>query len=129
MHTTWLSTDERKALSRSCLANEGEYNIRAAWSGTRVILRQVSPEANDIYDLIMALYHKCDGNWDTLATEAQVDPTEVGKFLSYAATFLSNIGNHFVSNMRTFFDSHYNFYRALETRKFGRNYLARASGS
>lgn len=60
---------------------------RAAWSGTRIILRQVSPEANDIFDLIMALYHSCDGRWEELAMERQVNPSEVQKFIDYAAMF------------------------------------------
>lgn len=68
-----------------------------------MILRQVSPEANDIFDLIMALYHKCDGDWDSLAAEAQVNLNETHKFLNYAAMFLSNIGNYFVSHMCAFF--------------------------
>jgi dipeptidyl-peptidase-3 len=45
----------------------------------------------------MALYHSCDGQWEQLATSPQVDMTEVEKFLNYAAVFLSNIGNYFVS--------------------------------
>jgi dipeptidyl-peptidase-3 len=57
----------------------------------------VSPEANDIFDFIMALHHSCDGQWEQLARRAQVDVTEVEKFLNYAAAFLSNIGNYFVS--------------------------------
>jgi dipeptidyl-peptidase-3 len=57
----------------------------------------VSPEANDIFDFIMALHHSCDGQWEHLARRAQVDMTEVEKFLNYAAVFLSNMGNYFVS--------------------------------
>jgi dipeptidyl-peptidase-3 len=57
----------------------------------------VSPEANDIFDFIMALHRSCDGQWEQLATSAQVDMAEVEKFLNYAAVFLSNIGNYFVS--------------------------------
>ncbi|EDP51443.1 dipeptidyl peptidase III [Aspergillus fumigatus A1163] len=57
----------------------------------RIILRQVSPEATDIFDFIMALHHSCDGQWEHLARRAQVDMTEVEKFLDYAAVFLSPI--------------------------------------
>lgn len=76
-------------------------HTRAAWNGTRIILRQVSPEANGIFDLIMALYHSCDGKWEQLATEAGVSVQELENFLDYAATFLSNVGNYFVRNILT----------------------------
>ncbi|KAF7167696.1 hypothetical protein CNMCM5623_000943 [Aspergillus felis] len=78
------------------------HTARAAWHGTRIILRQVSPEANDIFDFIMALRHSCDGQWEQLAGRAQVDMTEVEKFLNYAAVFLSNIGNYFGSGDQKF---------------------------
>ncbi|KAK5088843.1 hypothetical protein LTR05_003065 [Lithohypha guttulata] len=51
---------------------------RAAWYGTRIILQQVSPEANDIFDLILEVHRSCEGDWSV-----------------YAATFLSNIGNFY----------------------------------
>lgn len=69
---------------------------RAVWSGTRIILRQVSPEANSIFDFIMALYHSCQGDWEVLARQANVDFGDVRLFLDYAAIFLSNIGNYYV---------------------------------
>ncbi|KAI2899508.1 hypothetical protein CBS76997_2363 [Aspergillus niger] len=75
---------------------------RAAWSGTRIILRQVSPEANGIYDFIMALYHSCDGDWEQLAAKAGVNVQELDKFLNYAATFLFNVGNYFGSGDQKF---------------------------
>ena len=46
----------------------------------------------------MAMYHGCDGDWEKLAVENQVVFNEVQKFVDYAAMFLSNIGNYFVSN-------------------------------
>ncbi|OJZ92708.1 hypothetical protein ASPFODRAFT_56272 [Aspergillus luchuensis CBS 106.47] len=75
---------------------------KAAWNGTRIILRQVSPEANGIFDFIMALYHSCDGNWEQLATETGVSVRELENFLDYAATFLSNVGNYFGSGDQKF---------------------------
>ncbi|GLA68592.1 hypothetical protein AtubIFM55763_005333 [Aspergillus tubingensis] len=77
-------------------------HTRAAWNGTRIIFRQVSPEANGIFDFIMALYHSCDGNWEQLATETGVSVQELENFLEYAATFLSNIGNYFGSGDQKF---------------------------
>lgn len=71
-------------------------DARAAWSGTRIIFRQVSPEANSIFDFIMALYSSCDGDWERLASQADLDFSDVQLFLDYAATFLSNMGNYYV---------------------------------
>ncbi|KAF9883975.1 hypothetical protein FE257_002416 [Aspergillus nanangensis] len=78
------------------------YMARAAWSGTRIILQQVSPEANGIFDFILALYQLCDGQWERLAIESGVEMDEVEKFLDYAAIFLSNVGNYFGSGDQKF---------------------------
>ena len=73
---------------------------QAAWSGTRIILRQVSHEANMIFDLIMELYRSCQqmfkGRWDEFASTYNVPVTEIEAFLDYAAVFLSNVGNFYV---------------------------------
>lgn len=45
----------------------------------------------------MAMYHSCEGEWEKLATGTQVDSNETHNFVNYAAMFLSNIGNYFVS--------------------------------
>lgn len=92
MHTTWLGKFQFRY--RFCY---GLYLITssAAWFGTRIILRQVSPEAPAIFDFIIALYRICDGNWDVL-TEQNVSREDLDRFLAYAATFLSNVGNYFV---------------------------------
>lgn len=37
------------------------YISRAALSGTRISLRQVSPESEAIYDFILTLHRGCDG--------------------------------------------------------------------
>ncbi len=44
----------------------------------------------------MALYSSCDGNWERLATLANLDFFDVQLFLDYAAIFLSNMGNYYV---------------------------------
>ena len=73
---------------------------KAAWSGTRIILRQVSPESNAVFDLIMRLYETCKdrfrGEWHGLADTCEVPRTDVDAFVRYAATFLSNVGNYYV---------------------------------
>ncbi|KAK5106634.1 hypothetical protein LTS08_000755 [Lithohypha guttulata] len=68
---------------------------RAAWYGTRIIVQQVSPEANDIFDLILEVHRSCEGDWSGMTTELGIEQTEMQQFLSYAATFLSNIGNFY----------------------------------
>jgi dipeptidyl-peptidase-3 len=57
----------------------------------------VSPESPDIFDFIMDLYHACDGKWDTLVAQCNITPEELTLFLEYAATFLCNLGNSYVS--------------------------------
>lgn len=68
----------------------------AAWHGTRIVLRQTSPEANGIFDLIMELYATCSGDWQALSSRQEVSTKELEQFLEYAATFLSNVGNYYV---------------------------------
>ncbi|RHZ51299.1 hypothetical protein CDV55_101253 [Aspergillus turcosus] len=71
------------------------YLARAAWHGSRVIMRQVSPESPDIFDFIMDLYHACGGKWDTLVAQCNITSEELVSFLEYAATFLCNLGNFY----------------------------------
>ena len=76
------------------------YMAKAAWSGARVSLRQVSPESNAIFHLIMQLYATCKdrfrGERHLLADACRVPKADVEALIQYAATFLSNIGNHYV---------------------------------
>ena len=44
------------------------------------------------------MYRGCGGDWEKLAMESKVDVNGVYKFVNYAAIFLSNIGNYFVSD-------------------------------
>ncbi|PKK46044.1 hypothetical protein CI102_9975 [Trichoderma harzianum] len=86
--TIFDALDERDKLYAHHLA-------RAAWHGSRIIMRQVSPESPDIFDFIMDLYHACDGKWDTLVAQCNITPEELTLFLEYAATFLCNLGNSY----------------------------------
>lgn len=70
---------------------------RAAWHGTRIIMCQVSLEAILIFDFILELRSSCDGQWSTLVGDGGATETELSAFLDYAALFLSNLGNYFVS--------------------------------
>lgn len=67
---------------------------RAAFEGTRITLRQVSPESEPIYDLILSLYRACDGDWSSLVKKTQVSDEHLRFFLEYAAQFLGNCGNY-----------------------------------
>ena len=57
-------------------------------------LRQVSPESEPIYDLIVALHAACKGDWKALAEKTGASEDEVNGFLEYAAQFLGNCGNY-----------------------------------
>ncbi|TKA82156.1 hypothetical protein B0A55_02044 [Friedmanniomyces simplex] len=70
------------------------YLSRAAWSGTRVNLRQVSPESEGIYDFVVTLQRSCDGDWKQLASKAGLSDEDLKHFLSYAAQFIGNAGNY-----------------------------------
>lgn len=75
---------------------------RAAWSGTRIILRQVSPESISIFDFILELYESCHGNWEQITMSDGISGEDLEQFLRYAATFLSNIGNYYGSGDQKF---------------------------
>lgn len=70
---------------------------KAAWSGTRILMRQVSPEGPAIFDFIMSLYEACEGQWDKLAERTAVSSDELNEFLDYSARFLCNMGNFYAS--------------------------------
>lgn len=58
------------------------------------MLRQVSPESEPIYDLIIGLYHASNGDWQGLSNTAGVSSEDLRFFLEYAAQFLGNGGNY-----------------------------------
>lgn len=70
---------------------------RAAWHGSRIIIRQVSPEAIGIFDFIIRLSKSCNGQWRSLVDCGRVTAEKLTKFLEYASDFLYNLGNYFVS--------------------------------
>lgn len=73
---------------------------KAAWYGTRIILCQVSPESNKIFDVIMSVHQayqeSFQGSWEGLADASGISHADVQAFLDYAASFLSNIGTYYV---------------------------------
>lgn len=68
--------------------------FRASLAGSRIVLRQVSPESEPIYDFIVALHKSAGGDWKALAEKAGVDELGLTGFLQYAAQFLGNSGNY-----------------------------------
>lgn len=77
---------------------------KAAHAGTRIVLRQVSPESEDIFDVIMAIHKHKNGKY--VSNEEKL-------YLEYASMFLSNLGNY-----RSFGDS--KFVPAVEQDVFKR---------
>lgn len=68
---------------------------RASLAGNRIVLRQVSPESEPIYDFIIALYRASNnGDWAGLASRAAISPADLNHVLEYAAQFLGNSGNY-----------------------------------
>jgi len=62
-------------------------------------MRQISPESETIYDLIVSLYKAVSGDWKKLGTETGVSEAAVQLWLEYAACFLGNAGNYKVRNI------------------------------
>lgn len=69
---------------------------RAAWHGSRVILRQTSPEGDGILDFILELHKACHGQWQKLVEKCKVEREAVDSFLEFAGTFLSKLNNYCV---------------------------------
>ncbi|CAH0017174.1 unnamed protein product [Clonostachys rhizophaga] len=67
---------------------------KASFAGTRIVLRQLSPESEPIYDLIISLHKSSGGDWDALGKKAGIDQSELTSFLEYAVMFLGNSGNY-----------------------------------
>jgi dipeptidyl-peptidase-3 len=68
------------------------YISKACFAGTRIVLRQVSPESESIYDFILSLHKHCDGDYSKLKSETGLDDQEMNDWLHYAAQFLGNAG-------------------------------------
>lgn len=78
-------------------ADRADFLSRAAWSSAPIILDQTSPESISILQFILEIYKSCEGNWPELASRVGIEIEELRRFLDYAAVFLGNIGNYFVS--------------------------------
>ncbi|PVH84998.1 dipeptidyl peptidase III [Cadophora sp. DSE1049] len=78
------------------------YMSRAAWHGTRIILRQVSPESEGIFNLLMEIHSLISGDWSILHEDCDLPSSEIDQFLEYGSKFLSNIGNYYGSGDQKF---------------------------
>lgn len=67
---------------------------RAAFTGSRVTLRQVSPESESIFDFIIELYNATSGDWKALQEKAGVADQDLSFALEYFVQFLGNCGNY-----------------------------------
>jgi dipeptidyl-peptidase III len=68
---------------------------RACWHGSRIMLRQTSPEAEGIFDFILELHRGCSGRWDNFRDRG-ITQDDLNAWLEFAGMFLSSLGNHFV---------------------------------
>ncbi|KAJ4353259.1 uncharacterized protein N0V89_004986 [Didymosphaeria variabile] len=66
----------------------------ACFAGSRIVLRQVSPESEPIYDFIVALHKHVNGDYAKAAKDAGISQEDVDSYLNYAAQFLGNMGNY-----------------------------------
>ncbi|KAH3682900.1 hypothetical protein WICPIJ_006133 [Wickerhamomyces pijperi] len=64
---------------------------KAGHAGSRIVLRQVSHESEDIFDLILAIHKSVDGDYSKLK---DVNEAVLKGYLEYASQFLSNLGNY-----------------------------------
>ncbi|KAF3917125.1 hypothetical protein ABW20_dc0107128 [Dactylellina cionopaga] len=67
---------------------------KASFAGTRVVLRQVSPESEPLFDLILTIAKKVDNDFSKLVDLCQVTEDEQVKFVEFAAQVLANLGNY-----------------------------------
>ncbi|KAM7206109.1 dipeptidyl-peptidase 3 [Naviculisporaceae sp. PSN 640] len=75
-------------------ARYAHHLARACWHGTRIMLRQTSPESEGIYDFILELHRACDGKWDVL----DATPADMEAWLEFAGLFLSSLGNRYAAD-------------------------------
>ncbi|KAF2869908.1 peptidase family M49-domain-containing protein [Massariosphaeria phaeospora] len=66
----------------------------ACFAGSRIVLRQISPESEPIYDFIIALHKHSSGDYQALAKEAGLSQEDLDAYLNYTAQFLGNLGNY-----------------------------------
>lgn len=76
-----------------CRFHSANKVCRASHYGTRVVLRQVSPESESIFDIVLSLHETVKGVYDK-TTFKSVAEQDLQYYLEYSAQFLSNLGNY-----------------------------------
>ncbi|KAF3901415.1 hypothetical protein AA313_de0209754 [Arthrobotrys entomopaga] len=70
------------------------YISKASFAGTRVVLRQVSPESEPLFDLILSIAKHVDNDHSKLVSAAGVTEEESEQYLEFAVQVLANLGNY-----------------------------------
>ncbi|KAG9250319.1 dipeptidyl peptidase III [Emericellopsis atlantica] len=73
---------------------------RAVWYGSRIVMRQTSPESEGIYDFILELHKACGGQWSRLVDAHGAKQKDVDALLEFAAQFLAHLGNYYAMGDR-----------------------------
>ncbi|GMF00706.1 unnamed protein product [Ambrosiozyma monospora] len=68
------------------------YFSKAGHWGSRAVLRSVSPESEDIFDLILSINKAVKGDYSAISKE--LGEEKVKSYLEYASQFLGNLGNY-----------------------------------
>ncbi|KAH3674415.1 hypothetical protein WICMUC_003252 [Wickerhamomyces mucosus] len=66
------------------------YFSKAGHAGSRIVLRQVSHESEDIFDLILQVHKNLNGDYSKLKLSNEI----IKGYLEYSSQFLSNLGNY-----------------------------------
>ncbi|KAG9240713.1 putative dipeptidyl peptidase 3 [Calycina marina] len=70
------------------------YISKSAFAGTRITLRQVSPESEAVFDFIIELFKSFNGDWAAAQKKSGIRDEDLKHFLEYSAQFLGNCGNY-----------------------------------
>ncbi|KAF3279543.1 hypothetical protein TWF970_004094 [Orbilia oligospora] len=67
---------------------------KASFAGTRVVLRQVSPESEPLFDLILTVARHVENDFSKIVEACNVTEDEKNKFAEFGAQVLANLGNY-----------------------------------
>ncbi|KAI0893450.1 dipeptidyl peptidase III [Annulohypoxylon nitens] len=66
---------------------------RACWHGSRIMLRQTSPESEGIFNFILELHKACGGKWNQFCNSG-ISQEYLDAWLEFCGMFLSSLGNY-----------------------------------
>lgn len=98
IRTVFDSVVENEKAEQKSYTQYAHHLARACWHGTRVTLRQTSPEAEEIYDFILELHRACGGQWGNFCDRG-VQRKDLDLWLDFAGMFMSSLGNYYVSKI------------------------------